>query len=352
MGWTCNICTLLNPEIYLQCPCGTPRQRTDIAAAASVARAVTENPVHAAVVRNAIAAALAATDLGDNTAVARHHHGNVDNDYENEDEDEDNNNGGGDDDGDDEEETGVVVNDDDDDDDDVFPALALDHEDDDGGDDDDDDEDETGVDDDDDDDDDDDIDDLLRAFAPGEEEEEETESLVMIPAHFFDTKSGRVLADTQGDIAVINNAYDSRARLVNENTVGGTSPVGVGVRMEHLKDYHCDPVTREPPSQGVEFLILDANGQPNRQVFELSQLIEYFRVNISTAEGQWQTKVRHPNQDIWCDQDKFLDFIKPVSKVVQTYLTNCRIRSGLNAVDHPLSLNQMKFIARCRQRGG
>ena len=94
MGWTCNICTLLNPEIYLQCPCGTPRQRTDIAAAASVARAVTENPVHAAVVRNAIAAALAATDLGDNTAVARHHHGNVDNDYENEDEDEDNNNGG------------------------------------------------------------------------------------------------------------------------------------------------------------------------------------------------------------------------------------------------------------------
>eukprot|EP00956_Cyclotella_meneghiniana_P006017 scaffold7835_cov36-Cyclotella_meneghiniana.AAC.1 len=258
-----------------------------IAAAASVAHAVTENPVHAAVVRNSIAAALAATDLGDNTAVARDHHGNVDNDdYENEDEDNDN---GGDDDDDDEEETGVVVNDDDDDDD-VFPALALAPEDDDGGDDDDDeDEEETGVVV---------IDNVLRASAPEEEEEEETEALVKIPAHFLDTKSGHVLADTQGDIAVINDAYDSRARLVNENTVGGTSPAGVGVRMEHLRDYHCDPVTREPPSQGVEFLILDANGKPNRQVFELSQLIEYFRVHMSTAEGQWRTKVKHPNQVI------------------------------------------------------
>eukprot|EP00956_Cyclotella_meneghiniana_P011251 scaffold15822_cov39-Cyclotella_meneghiniana.AAC.2 len=162
-----------------------------------------------------------------------------------------------------------------------------------------------------------------------DEEEEETESL--------------------GDIAVINNAYDSRARLVNENTVGGTSPVGVGVRMEHLKDSHCDPVTKEPPSQGVEFLILDANGKPNRQVFELSQLIEYFRVHISTAEGQWRTKVKHPNQNIWCNHEEFLDYIKPVSEEVQTYLTNCRIRSGLKAVDHPLSLNQVKFMDRCRQ---
>eukprot|EP00956_Cyclotella_meneghiniana_P010195 scaffold14066_cov40-Cyclotella_meneghiniana.AAC.12 len=116
--------------------------------------------------------------------------------------------------------------------------------------------------------------------------------------------------------------------------------------MEHLKDYHCDPVTSEPPSQGVEFLILDANGKPNHQVFELSQLIEYFRVHISTAEGQWRTKVKHPNQDIWCDHYEFLDYIKPVSEVEQTFLTNCRICSGLNAIDHPLSINQLNFIDR------
>ena len=310
MAWTCNACTELHPEFHLQCSCGYTRQRTDIATAASIAHTITETTVHAAVVRNAIAAAFAATNRG---------HNGYDDDYEDEDDDGDDD----DDDGDD---------DDDDDDDELLPPAPAPEEPA---------AEQAGVVDDDVDDDDD-----------NDDEDEEKEALVKIPAHFFDTKSGRVLADTQGDIAVINNAYDSRARLVNENTVGGTSPVGVGVRMEHLSDYHCDPVTREPPSQGVEFLILDANGNPNRQVFELSKLIEYFRVNISTAEGQWQTKVRHPNQDIWCDQDKFLDFIKPVSKVVQTYLTNCRIRSGLNAVDHPLSLNQMKFIARCRQRGG
>eukprot|EP00956_Cyclotella_meneghiniana_P023845 scaffold47104_cov36-Cyclotella_meneghiniana.AAC.1 len=76
MGWTCNICTLLNPEIYLQCPCGSPRQRTDIAAAASVARVVSATPAQAVIVETAIVAALAATGRGDNTAVARHHHGN------------------------------------------------------------------------------------------------------------------------------------------------------------------------------------------------------------------------------------------------------------------------------------
>ena len=305
MAWTCNACTELHPEFHLQCSCGYTRQRTDIATAASIAHTITETTVHAAVVRNAIAAAFAATNRG---------HNGYDDDYEDEDDDGDDD----DDDGDD---------DDDDDDDELLPPAPAPEEPaaEQAGD----------VDDDVDDDDDD--------------EDEEKEALVKIPAHFFDTKSGRVLADTQGDIAVINNAYDSRARLVNENTVGGTSPVGVGVRMEHLSDYHCDPVTREPPSQGVEFLILDANGQPNRQVFELSQLIEYFRVHISTAEGQWRTKVKHPNQNIWCDHEEFLDYIKPVSEEVQTYLTNCRIRSGLNAVDHPLSLNQLNFIDRCRQ---
>ena len=78
MAWTCNACTELHPEFHLQCSCGYTRQRTDIATAASIAHTITETTVHAAVVRNAIAAAFAATNRG---------HNGYDDDYEDEDDD-------------------------------------------------------------------------------------------------------------------------------------------------------------------------------------------------------------------------------------------------------------------------
>ena len=90
MAWTCNACTEVHPEFHLQCSCGSTRQRTDIATAASIAHTITETTVHAAVVRNAIAAAFAATNRG---------HNGYDDDYEDEDDDDD-----GDDDDDDDDE--------------------------------------------------------------------------------------------------------------------------------------------------------------------------------------------------------------------------------------------------------
>ena len=76
--------------------------------------------------------------------------------------------------------------------------------------------------------------------------------------------------------------------------------------MQDLPDYHIDPFTQEPPARGCRFLWPDEQDRVNRNVFELSKLLEYFEANRSNEWGHWDTMVKHPMADIWCYRSIFL----------------------------------------------
>ena len=109
--------------------------------------------------------------------------------------------------------------------------------------------------------------------------------------------------------------------------------------MHALPDSHIDPVTHEPPSKGCRFLCPDERNRVNRQVFEMKMLITYIQIHSSG-----QTHVRHPTANIWCHWADFPRYIEEVTDEEQELFTKCRVSSGLDAVDHQVSVDQIKFI--------
>lgn len=156
---------------------------------------------------------------------------------------------------------------------------------------------------------------------------------------------------------MIQRGGNNAAALVQEGVAheqDAAASVQEGVALEQdeeeelldLPDCYIDPTTQDPPAMGCRFLCPGRDGRTNNQVFELSPLIEYIKSNRSAPQtGLWRTHVKHPMEDIWCDGTDFLRYIKAVTDEEQELFTSHRIRSGLNEVDHPVSLDQIKFIS-------
>ena len=371
MGWSCKDCTELHPEDHLQCSCGQTRQETDYDTAVSVATAVADNSVDRAVIRNAIVAALDARDV--NVAVDDN---DVDNDSDDEDDDslgqqlesqtlfvrrqkraravarEDVNNNH---DSDDDEEghqlarrnrivaafapndrgvniavasVGVAGNNDHDGDDnpqglnehlmkdDGNNAAAT----------------------------------VYAAVAPEEDAEDEAElsAQMIVPAHLLDIQTGRVWAETHDELNKVDIAYGVKLRLkkeeggeavIDDNSPAAAAAASANERMHALPDSQIDPVTHEPPSKGCRFLCPDEGNRVNRQVFEMKMLITYIQIHSSEM-----THVRHPTANIWCHWADFPRYIEEVTDEEQELFTKCRVSSGLDAVDHQVSVDQIKFI--------